>query len=292
MTISPRMRIAKSGKSVFSTDPRDFILDERYNMFKYHSTSTANVTLNAGSTENSTTVAHSLGYVPAYLVYYQRSDESVERLVPSLPFGVDFDIYPWAYATSTGIVVGVSSATPYNQLSYPLGTVYNNDGGNFAWVGTKTGAVKDFGIQYQSVALVKDQAITSATIDFKADDTGSGSQDIKMNIWGIDVDNLGDFGSDLGQAKTTATHSQNQSALNDGDHFDINVKSELEEIIGRAGWVTGNNLGFYIFDNGTSTVGNNYVASFFENQVILNVVTGGSVTVSFRVVIFKDKISP
>jgi hypothetical protein len=286
------IKIAKPGKSVHSTDMRDLSLDlNRFSMFKLHSSGLASVTLNAGDTEASATVTHGLGYVPAFLVYYKRSDESVERLIPDIPYGVDFDFWPWAYATSSNIVVGYSCKNQYNRINYNLSTVYNNSGSNgFAWIGNSSGNARDSGIQYKNIALSKDQSIDSASIDFKASDTGSGTQNIKMNIWGIDVDNLGDFGSDLGLSRTTATHSQEQSALNDGDHFGITVTNELREIIGRNNWVNGNNLGFYIFDNGTSSTGNNYVASYPDNLVVLSIIKTGSLTISFRVVIFKDRI--
>jgi len=291
MTISPRMRIAKPGKSVFSTDPRDFVLDERYNMFKYHSTSTTSVTLTAGSTENSATVTHNLGYVPAYIVYYQRSDESVERLVPSLPFGVDFDIYPWAYATTTGVVVGVSSATPYNQVTADVSDGYTNIGTNILiGVGNYSGSPLDCGYRFDILNVAKNASISSATLDFGVD-LKVGSSDVYLKTWGIAEDNVGAFGSDLGKTKTTASVSQTTASPTNST-FGINVKTIVEEITTRSGWASGNAIGFYTFDNGTSA--NNYVYDelFAGQYTTLSVVLSGSVTVSFRVVIFKDKISP
>lgn len=90
------IKIAKPGKSVHSTDMRDLSVDiNTFSMFKLHSSSTTSVSFSAGDTEKSSTVSHGLGYVPAFLIYYKRSDESVERLLPDIPYGVGFDYYPW-----------------------------------------------------------------------------------------------------------------------------------------------------------------------------------------------------
>ena len=120
------IRIAKPGKSVDSTDMRDLSVDmNQFSMFKLESSTSTSVTLNEDQTEVSTTVSHSLGYVPAFLVYYKRSDESVERLIPDVPASVGFDFYPWAYATTTGITVGFSAATPYNRQTIAVSDMWN-----------------------------------------------------------------------------------------------------------------------------------------------------------------------
>ena len=55
MTVTPRFRIAKPGKSVFSTDPTDFIFREDLGTLKVAKTGTLLATQN---------YAHGLAYVP------------------------------------------------------------------------------------------------------------------------------------------------------------------------------------------------------------------------------------
>jgi len=289
MTQTPRIRVAKPGKSIFSSDVRDFRFDERYAMFKYHSTTNTSVTLNAGDTEASATVSHALGYTPAFIAYYKRSDESVWRILPDIPYGVGFDVYPWAYATTTGVTVGYTSATPYRQFDTIVSDGYTNWGTNAVIAaGQYDGGSWDCGYRFGSVAVAKNAGIASATIEFRID-TKQGSGDVSIKTWGIDEDNVGSFGSDLGKSKTTAETSQNVAA-GSGSYVGINVKSIVEEITTRSGWSYNNAMGFYTFNNGTPN--GRYISDGLGmgDDTFLRIALSGSLTVSFRVIIFKDKI--
>ncbi len=286
------IKIAKPGKSVYSTDMRDLSLDlNTFSMFKLHSSGTTSVTLNAGDSEKSTTISHGLGYVPAFLVYYKRSDESVERLLPDIPYGVDFDFYPWAYATTTGVTVGYSSVDPYNQVICAMTDGYLNSGTN-ALIGVgnhpSLGSY-DCGYRFGVVPIDKNATIVSASVDFYIA-SKTGSNDVYMKTWGIDEDNVGSFGSDLGKTKTTAEVTQNTGA-GTSSYFGINATSIVQEITTRSGWVNGNAMGFYTFNNGTAS--GSYVLDVIGSlpDTFLKITTGGSITVSFRVIIFKDKIA-
>ena len=298
MTTDPQIRIAKSGKSVFSSDPRDFVLDNRYNMFKYHSSTSTSVTINGGDSEKSTTVSHNLGYVPAFIVYYKRSDENVERILPDIPYGVGFDYYPWAYATTTGVTVGYSFANPYNRTIYSLNDYFgewsggsgrnlyvvgNNDADG---MGNMSGAMR-----FASIALNKNQSISSAYIDAYVAQKGSSTSDTKMITYGINEDNTGDFGSNpMGRSRTSNSTTQNQNPSSTPFSFQINIKSSLEQIIARNNWTLGNAMGFLIINNGSPT--NSWLGDTTSgSNSILVITTTGTLTVSFRVIIFKDKIA-
>lgn len=285
------IKIAKPGKSVHSADLRDLSVDlNTFSMFKLHSSSTTSVTLNGGDTEKSATIAHNLGYVPAFLVYYKRSDESVERLLPDIPYGVGFDFYPWAYATTTGITVGYSAKDPYNYQEFTVNNGYTSWGTNAVIaVGKYDGNGWNCGYIFKNITVNKNASIASAGIDYRVD-TKEGSQDIKVKTWGLDEGSPPDFGSDLGRTKTDAYVEQNISA-GSGSYVGINVKSIVEEITSRNDWVSGNSMGFYSFDNGTTD--GNYISDGLGmgNDTILKITLSGSLTISFRVIIFKDKIS-
>lgn len=289
------IKVSKPGESIFSNDIRNLSFHHDYTMLKYHSNTTTTSTLNAGDTESSATVSHSLGYVPAFLVYYKRSDESVERLIPDIPYGVGFDLYPWAYATTTGITVGYSSADPYNQISILTTDYYNSSTGrgnvytgNHPVSGTLNGAM-----YFPGVTLNKDQSIVSAGIDYRVYSKGSGTGDVLMRTTGIDEDNTGDFsGYPFGRDQTTASTSQSQSLGSTPFTFEVNVKSQVEEIIARAGWSSGNAMAFLVLDNGSPSdvyVGDGLGAGIDVSKLIIT--KTGSLTISFRVIIFKDKIA-
>lgn len=285
------IKIAKPGKSVHSTDLRDLSVDmNTFSMFKLHSTSTTSVTFSGGDQEKSATISHSLGYVPAFLVYYKRSDESVERLIPDIPYGVGFDFYPWAYATSSGVTVGYSFKDPFNYFEVDVSDGYTNWGTNAViGVGQYEGSSWDCGYRFASVPIAKDASISSASVDFRID-TKVGTGDVSIKTWGIDEDNVGSFGSDLGKTKTTAETSQNVAA-GSGSYVGINVKSIVEEITTRSGWSSGNAMGFYTFNN--STPDGRYISDGLGmgSDTLLKVTLTGSFTVYFRVIIFKDKIA-
>lgn len=293
------IKIAKPGKSVHSTDMRDLSVDmNTFSMFKLHSTQSTTVTLNAGDSEASTTISHGLGYVPAFLVYYKRSDESVERLLPDIPFGVDPNLYPWAYATNTGVTVGYAYNQPYNQIvKDTFNTCYTSMGGgtnSFTGFGKLVGPATHYGgFQYQNVVIANSTPITSASLEYTSGDGDDPpGNDTKVITYGIDKDTCPDFGSDMGYDKTTASTAQNVSTLTDGQSFGINVTGQVQEIINRAGWTSGNNMGFYTFDNGTSETDlPTYKSTYGSNIVKLTITLTGSLTISFRVIIFKDKIA-
>ena len=298
MALNYGIKVTRAGYSTTTNDPRQLLMSSAYPMFKYHNEYTVSATFNPGDQTATASVTHGLGYVPAFMAYGVRDDDSTNFIIPSIPYAISEFDYAEAWADDDKIYFKVTLFDNYvgagwNEIKQNLNTVYTNyDGGySLAIIGNAFGESSSFGVQYANVPIVKDQSIVSATIDFLASDTGSGTEDFKMDIWGIDVDDLGDFGNDLGQSKTTATHKQTQASLDDEEHFSITVTNELEEIIARANWASGNNLGFYVFDDGTSSDGNNYASSSPENELFLSILKTGTLTVNFRAIVFKDRIA-
>jgi len=287
------IKIAKPGKSVHSTDLRDLSVDmNTFSMFKLHSSSTTSVSFSAGDTEKSATVSHALGYVPAFLVYYKRSDESVERLLPDIPYGVDFDYYPWAYATTTGITVGYTYATPFNR------TIVTGDNAGIReelWtgsagliVGNVSGSGKSSAIRLASVPVPKNGSFTLANLEIKHVFSGPTNSDTKYKIYGIDEDNVG-TGFDWNYAKTSAYDARNQAKVGSWWNFGTDVLDQVNEITTRAGWSSGNAMGFIFTEDGSAS--DAYIGDDTDTYPELTIDTSGSLTISFRVIIFKDKIA-
>lgn len=103
------IKVMNAGKAVSSTDVRDQMMNSQYSMFKYHSDGTTSVTLTAGGTVAYGTIAHNLGYVPAFMSYVNYPDDSLQRIVPSIPYGVGFYYYASAYANTANIVVAFNT---------------------------------------------------------------------------------------------------------------------------------------------------------------------------------------
>jgi len=272
-------------------------------MFKYHSDSLVSVTFNPGDQNKTVDVTHSLGYVPAHIVLWQGSSlTSKQRLCPYLSANLDINGNAYAFADSSKIQCKMNLIHPYNQINITsVADGYSNGGlGNDSLlVGNNGGAANDCGYRFTNVGagvyfddtLPQGATIDSASVEFRVD-TKYGSNDVSIKTWGIDEDNVGSFGSDLGKAKTDAYSEQNVAA-GSGSYFGINVKDQVQEIVNRAGWATSNAMGFYTFNNGTPNdrvIEDELIYPGSANNTQLQIRKSGTVTVYFRVIIFKDKI--
>jgi hypothetical protein len=84
---------------------------------------------------------------------------------------------------------------------------------------------------------------------------GSGSGNLKYNLFGIDEDNIEDFGSTnpVSRAATDA-HTQAEYSLPPaGEGIGINVASSMNEILARSGWSSGNAMAFKFYNDGSPT---------------------------------------
>lgn len=106
--------------------------------------------------------------------------------------------------------------------------------------------------RFQNITIPQGATITSAKITWQAQGTYS-SDRIILKIYGIAEDNTATFNTDpLGRTRTTALVSgyhPNPSTDNDiKDTSDIG--SVVQEIVNRAGWASGNSMGFFVQDDG------------------------------------------
>jgi hypothetical protein len=63
------IKIAKPGKSITSTDPKDYIFWSKYQTLSLYQKTTTSITLPAGNQSATVTVTHNLGYRPHVWVF-------------------------------------------------------------------------------------------------------------------------------------------------------------------------------------------------------------------------------
>lgn len=132
-------------------------------------------------------------------------------------------------------------------------------------------------LRFESINIPQGTTVTSATLKIYIGAKGAGSGSLKHQYWGIDEDNTGTFSSDpLGRSKTTASHSPDTTVTSVGNFQDLDVASEVNEILARGGWSSGNALGFifnprdgtpddlYMYDDNTGTSTNSYLVIDYD----------------------------
>lgn len=109
------------------------------------------------------------------------------------------------------------------------------------------------GLRFNSVTVPSGAIINSAKITIRP--TGESNYQYYQKIYGIDEDDTADFSSDpTGRAKTTASVDWDPNGFFDETDIDTsNIGSIVQEIIDRAGWSSGNDMGFLILDDGGSS---------------------------------------
>ena len=132
-------------------------------------------------------------------------------------------------------------------------SLFNNDG--YFGMGDYSGTDTDGAIRFPNVTV--SGSVVSAHIYLHVDDTtGSNSGDMDLRVHGIDEDNTALFTSNpFGRTQTTANVDWDLTRPDEGDFVSINVTSIVNEIISRGGWSSGNAMGFFIRERGTT--GNN-----------------------------------
>lgn len=286
MTQKPVLKIMKSGKSLDSTDLRDFIFHSDHTCFKIHSIGSGQISINSGDSTGYVDISHNLGYVPAFLVYQDG------ELLPS-------DIV--AYADTSKIRITRTLDAPYNQTIttyYADQIIVTNIGGfpDYDFVAGKIlGNDIESAYWFQNIYINQGQTINSANFELKNVFT-TATQDILFKMWGIDEDDTADLGGGYpgGRPKTDAVRTKAQSANTNKFNYGDEIKELAQEIVNRGGWRSGNSMAFVIQNN--STPDNKGMAgdhTYSNNNVELKIkLTGtGYLTSNYKVVIFKDKIA-
>lgn len=122
------------------------------------------------------------------------------------------------------------------------------DVGNHAIVGEKAGALR-----FPGVTVAQGTTIQSAYIEYYVGWKGTGSGNCKFKVYGIDEDNTGELTSyPLGRPATDAVTNADISLPSTGERFSVNVTSQVQEILNRGGWSSGNAMGFICWNNGSN----------------------------------------
>lgn len=154
------------------------------------------------------------------------------------------------------------------------------------------------GVRFTNITIPQGETINSATLTFTANSTDTNN--VLTKIYGIDEDNANDFNTTAptSQVKTTANVDWDLNGVTaNNTYVTSDLSSAIQEIIDRAGWSSGNAMGFIIEDDG-STEGSNHSFKSYDGSssaaALLDINYGGGAGES-KTVIFRGRtryISP
>jgi len=150
-------------------------------------------------------------------------------------------------------LTGITSSTGFFDVGYnnSIGQTYNG------------------ALRFQDVSIPQGATVISAELQIKVA-VRNGSDPILAKVWGIDEDNTANFSSSpMGRTKTTASNTHYYTDSGTG-WFSIGVTNVVQEIVDRAGWSSGNDIGFIVEDNGTDTGDDNDVVDVYIGGLIGN----------------------
>lgn len=287
MSNHPVIKIAKPGKSLTSTDPRDFILHSDFTMFKLDSIASGSIAINSGATSGYVDIVHNLGK-RAFLVYQDG------QLFPR-------DIV--AYNDGTKIRIIRTLDSPYNQSVteyHPHKAAFEDSTDSFEVIaGKKLSSGDGSALRFANIYINQGQTVNSASFEYRHVVTTSGAN-VKFKIYGVDMDaveDYGDYGYYASRPLTDTVNIKEQSPITSDFNFGDNWTNIVQEIVNRGGWSSGNPMAFVFQDNGSPDqkclVKQKADSSVFLPDISLNVtLTGtGYLTSNYKVVIFKDKIA-
>ena len=121
-------------------------------------------------------------------------------------------------------------------------------------VGKGSVVVNNGAIRVVNVAIPQGAVVLDAVLNIKVGEKGSGSTDLFYDAYGIAEDDTVSFSvnNPLNRSSTSSHTSGHVSLPPVGAGFGIHVESIVNEIVGRGGWVSGNSIGFKIYDNGSA----------------------------------------
>lgn len=109
-------------------------------------------------------------------------------------------------------------------------------------------------LRFSNVTIPAGSVINSATIQFTTPSFGDGNNGLKSKVYGIAEDNTATFSSDpTGRTQTSSNIEWDQnSVVGNSTYTSPDISSVVQEVINRAGWASGNALGFLIVDGGSA----------------------------------------
>lgn len=121
------MKVSRDGYAATTSDPRELVWSSAFNGFKIHAQGATTVTIALNQTVGSTTIAHSLGYTPAFLAFAESQNSgytAYRQLINdfSLEPGTDY-LGVSAYTDGTNLVIRAERDTL--SSGYPAAKTIN-----------------------------------------------------------------------------------------------------------------------------------------------------------------------
>ncbi len=118
-------------------------------------------------------------------------------------------------------------------------------------LGVSDGHTRDGALRFTNVTIAKNENIISATLTIRFE-YRYGTGDLKIRTKGIDEDDTGDFNSNPFVRESTTASTDNQTNIPANDRLNVDITSQVQEIVNRGGWASGHAMGFQIWDNGSA----------------------------------------
>lgn len=150
------------------------------------------------------------------------------------------------------IVVGIATGA---DDGYSTSASAFNNNNNYVHFGDNAGVGLDTFLRFQNVAIPNSAVITAASIQFQANSSLAGTT-VNVNIKGDASDNATaptTRATHTGKTRTSASVNWQPGGQTAGSNYTTpDISSVIQEIVNRAGWVSGNALQILIDNNGSS----------------------------------------
>lgn len=311
------IKVSKPGYDVKTAAANNLVFSSEYSTLRVKQQGSGTVKHSTGRT---VTIAHNLGYVPMFLVhstpaelwsygggFYQSGDYFINPVVPVVTGACHLGRGVTAYADDTNLYIEVEDDVgwdyfhPSTSVSEDYAYEYNSGGywTDYTIVGyssSSSSAMKG-AMRFNNVDISQGTSLVRAEWGFYITDR-DGSSNVKTTIYGIDEDNTGAFNSGTAATARTKTSASSSpicdSGLGSGSLWRVGVKNQVQEIINRGGWSSGNSLGLIIEDNGTNTSEGNLIkdygsGGFYCQYSSLRTMTNDDL-IDYKYTIFYNKI--
>lgn len=284
MTQNFGIKIMQRGYSALTdSDIRHMIMSSKFPFLNYYGQATGNISWATDDPDiKYVDITHGLGYIPAYIAYRGNVDDlgaSGQTILPNVQVGSGGIVYFYSYIDSTKIRLKLNMAdmtlgVGYDDYNYSMfnSESYSSD---YMIFGKKSGTTY-WSEVYFLPTIDQGESIKSASLQFHVDEKGGGSGDLKTHTYGYDESWSG----------TSAYKNNTNSLPNTGEWIGIDVTNIVQELVNRGSWYSGAIMGFNISDNGSND--NVWLKSYAAQ---LTIKLNRSVTVSYRVIIFRNKIA-
>ena len=140
----------------------------------------------------------------------------------------------------------------------------------YFWVGKYPdgGGVFDGASRFENIQIPQGTTVNSAILRLYVAVVGSGSGNLNIKAYGIDEDNTALFTTNpFGRTRTSASTTNHDIKPSQGGWRDLDVTAQVNEILARGGWSSGNAMGFLVFDDGSPD--NVYMLNYMSNILLI-----------------------